>query len=64
MFGCFSLEPRQAIGIPRQRIGEDLDRDVAIQPRVPRTVHLAHPACTKHTDDFVLSKPEPGGERH
>jgi hypothetical protein len=36
-----ALEPRQAIGIGRKRLGEDLEGDLAIEPAVPRAIHLA-----------------------
>ncbi len=40
----FALEPRQPLGIVRQLRGQDLDRDLAPEPRVAGAVHLAHPA--------------------
>ncbi len=40
----FALEAFAAIGIRGRRIGQDLDRDGAIQPAVPRAVDLAHAA--------------------
>ena len=62
MFGWFSaasilrfaLEARQAIRVARERIRQDLDRDVAIEPRVARAVHLAHPARAQQRQDFEL----------
>ena len=40
---CFALEalPRR---VGREGLWQHLDRDVAIQPRVARAIHLAHPA--------------------
>ena len=40
----FALEPRKPIGVVGERLWQDLDRDVAIQLRVPRSKHLAHAA--------------------
>ena len=40
----FAGEPRQAIRIIRERVGQDLQRDVAIELRVARPIHLAHAA--------------------
>ena len=40
----FACEPREPIGIARERVGQDFDRDVAIQLRVARAIHLAHAA--------------------
>ena len=41
----FALEARQAVGVGRERLGQDLDRDVAIELRVARAIDLAHAAC-------------------
>ena len=43
---------------PAVRIGDlvvrqDLDRDGAVQPRVARAIHLAHPARAKKGFDFI-----------
>ena len=35
---------------------QDLDRDLALQPRVARTIHLAHPTCAKKRQDLVGSE--------
>ena len=43
----FALESREPVGISRERLGQDLDRDVAIQPRVARAIDLAHAARAK-----------------
>ena len=40
----FALEPREPIRIGRERLRQDLERDVAIQPRVAGAIHLAHAA--------------------
>jgi hypothetical protein len=40
----FALEARQAIEIECELRREDLDRDVAIQLRIARPIHLPHPA--------------------
>ena len=39
-----ALEPREPVRIGRERLGQHLDRDVAVQPRVARAIDLAHPA--------------------
>ena len=52
MFGWFSdgerlrfaREPREPFGIAGERVGQDLDRDVAIELRIARAIHLAHAA--------------------
>ena len=40
----FALEPRQALGISGERVGQDLDRDLAAERRVRRAIDLPHPA--------------------
>ena len=40
----FALESRETVGIGREGIREDLERDVAIEPRIARAIHLAHAA--------------------
>jgi hypothetical protein len=52
----FTLEPSQSIGIGGKRRRQYLDRDVALQARVARTIHLAHAAGADLTDDLVRAK--------
>ena len=49
----FAPEPREPIRIERERFGQDLQRDVAIQLCVARAIHLAHPACAERRLNFV-----------
>ncbi len=39
-----ALESRQAIGIGGNRIGQDLERDIAVQFGIAGAIHLAHSA--------------------
>ena len=48
----FALEAREAIRIARERVGQDLQRDVAIQLRIARAIHLAHAAGAKGRRGF------------
>ena len=50
---CFALESRHAFDVARERIGQDLQRHIASQLRIPRAIYLAHPARTNGTSDFV-----------
>ena len=43
----FLLKPAQAIGIGGQGLGQNLDRDFAVQSRIVRAIHFAHSACTE-----------------
>jgi hypothetical protein len=41
---CLALEPRQSIGMARERTRQNLDRDVAREVGVVRLIHLTHAA--------------------
>src|SRR5262245_11400751 len=47
------LEAGEALGIRRERRRQHLDRDVAVEPAIPRSIHLAHRAGTERSDDAV-----------
>ena len=49
----FALEPRQPVRIVDDRVGKDLDRDLALEARIARAVDLAHPTSAERADDFV-----------
>ena len=40
----FALESGHPFRVSRERLGQDLDGDVAIEPRVARPIHFAHAA--------------------
>ena len=48
-----TLEPRQGFGICSEGLRQNLDRDVSLQLRVPRLVHLPHPARAQGREDLV-----------
>ena len=52
----FLLESPEIFGIAGERFGEDLDGDLAPKSRVPRAIHLAHPALAERADDFECAK--------
>jgi hypothetical protein len=62
--GGFALEPRPPLRVGRPCRRQDLDRDVALQARVLRAVHLAHSACPERTEDLVGAEPGTRGEAH
>jgi hypothetical protein len=57
------LKPLERIATRRTR-GEHLDRDLAVQPCVARTIHLAHAASAERRNDFIGSQTTTGDERH
>ena len=69
MFGWFSdakvfglaLKPREPLGVGGERLGQDLDRDVAIQLRVACAVDLAHAARAERGQDLVRAEACAGG---
>jgi len=48
-----ATEPREPIGIVRDGRQQHFDRDVAIQLRIPRAIHLAHSTGAKRRDDLT-----------
>ena len=52
----FALEAGEAIGIAGEGIRQNLERDVAIQLRIARAIHLAHAAGAKGREDFVRAE--------
>ena len=55
-----ALETREAVRIGREEVGQDLQRDVAIEPRIARAIHLAHAARADERDDFVGAEARTG----
>ena len=60
----FPTEAREALGVVREEIGQDLQRDGTIERRVVRFVHLSHSAGTDSGQHFVLAETSARGERH
>ena len=57
-----ALETRQAFGISRERVRQDLDRDLAAERRVRRTADLPHTALAYGRADFVHAETSAGSE--
>ena len=51
-----ALEPCHVVRIARQRRGQDLQRDFPLELRVPRAVHLAHPARAERREDLLWAE--------
>ena len=56
----FAFEARQPLRVCGEEFGEDLDGDVAIEPRVARAIDLAHTTGAKGRDNGVRTKAGPG----
>ena len=55
-----ALEPRETIRILCERVREDLQRDLAVQLRIARAIHLAHAAGADGGEDFVRAEASAG----
>src|SRR5262249_4575194 len=49
----FSIEATAALGIRIENVRKDLDRDVASELGVVRTIHVAHATCAKEFSDVI-----------
>ena len=58
------MEPRKPLRIPDEHLGQNFQRDVAVQLRVARPVDLPHPAHTNRCNDFVRPEAITRGKRH
>ena len=56
-----ALKPRDPLRVGGERLGQDLDRDGAIQLRVPRAVDLTHAAGAERRQDLVRAEACAGG---
>ena len=57
---CFASEAREPIGIAREDLGKDFERDVSIQLGIVGAIHLAHAARTNELADFIDPEPIAG----
>ena len=60
----FACEPRQAIRIASDGVGQDLQGHIAIEPRVVGPKHLPHAAFADLGGGFIDAEPGAGTERH
>jgi hypothetical protein len=60
----FALEAPQPLLVVRELVGQDLDRHLALEPRVLGAVDLAHSAGAEGAEDLVEGEGLAGGERH
>ena len=51
-----AAEPCDAVAVERERLGQNLQRDVAIELCIARAIHLAHPAGPEGGEDFVRAE--------
>ena len=58
----FALKTREPIGIDRKRRRQDLDRDLALEFRVARPIHLPHSAFADRRRDVVDAETRAGSQ--
>src|SRR5258708_4593947 len=61
---CFALEALAQFRAVGKMSGKNLDGNDAIEPRVPRAIHLAHPARTNRGENFVGAEPSSCFQTH
>ncbi len=55
-----ALESGESIGIGSERVGQALDRDIAIEDEVSRPPHFAHAAPADRGENLVMAEPGAG----
>ena len=60
----FALEPGESVAIVYEGLGEDLQRDIAAEPRIGRPIHAAHAAFAEESGDIVVSEPSTDAHWH
>jgi hypothetical protein len=58
------LETAQSLGIAGLIRGQDLEGDVAPEPRIAGPENLAHPPCVDRSKDAIRTEAHAGRERH
>ncbi len=61
---CFTLEAASALHAACIVFAENLDRDVAVQPRIAGAVHLAHASGAERGPDLVGAQSSVRQQRH
>jgi hypothetical protein len=60
----FALKPAYALGITREFVRQELDRDITFQLGVACAIDLSHPAFAEQRSDFVGAELCATGDRH
>jgi hypothetical protein len=58
----FTLESREAVGIARESVRENLDSDLSAQVGIGRPVYLAHATRAKPAGDFIRAEASTGSQ--
>ena len=60
----FELEAAEPVGVDRERFGEHLESDIALEPSVTSFVDFAHSARTDGGEDLVRAEKRAWVKRH
>ena len=60
----FALKPRHSFRVSNEGLRQDLDGDIAIEPRVARPIHFAHPASPEGRENLVRTEARAIGQGH
>ena len=60
----FAVEPLAELRIGGERLGQDLDRDRAVEARVAPAIHFAHAASAERGVDLVRAEARAGSQGH
>jgi len=58
----FALKPGEPFCVAGERVRQDLQRNIARQPRVTGTIDLAHAAGAERAGDLVRADPRADGQ--
>ena|SRR5436190_20608731 len=64
MVRCVKSIRGDPLGVVRERVGKNLERDLATELGVLRAVHLTHAPAAEEAQDFVSAEPSADCERH
>jgi rhodanese-related sulfurtransferase len=60
----FARERRKAVRLVRERVRQDLERDIASELRIAGAIHLPHSPFADRGDDVVDAEAHTGGQEH
>src|ERR1700682_5132436 len=58
----FAREPREAVRVVRERVRQDLERDIASEFRIAGAIHLPHSPFADRGEDVVDAEAHAGGQ--
>ncbi len=59
---CLTGETCETVGVEREEVGEDFQRDVTRQLPIARAIDLAHAPGAERGEDFIRAESTAGGQ--